>query len=415
LSNLPIYKKITACRGCGGSNLKTILELGTLPIADRLVDSTPPKEPEPRIPLTLTFCPACTLVQIKETVAPDVLFCNSYPYFTSVSPQLVNHFRESAESLIRIKNLNQNSLVIEAASNDGCMLKNFMTRGIGTIGIDPSDAPVQAANEHGINTINDFFSSDLAKSLRKNYPDGCDLFLANNVLAHVDSLGDFIDGISILLSEEGLAVIEVPYLLNLIEKCEFDTIYHQHLCYFSLTALVSLFEPRGLHINQVESIKIHGGSLRLYIEKKSDPNTTVHSLLKNEKKLAVDQFSYYENFTSRIESLKFNLVIRLKEIKDSGSTIAGYGAAAKACTLLNYCGINADLIPYIADKNSFKHRKFMGGCHIPIVPVTKLDITQPDYLLILAWNFSEEIMEQLSDFKNNGGKFIIPIPEVVIR
>lgn len=415
MSTEPIFKNLTKCRACQGINLKVILSLGDLPLADRLVETIPTEKPEPRIPTTLLFCSDCTLVQLKETVLPEILFCDSYPYFSSISPQLVDHFRRSAENLINERKLDRRSLVVEAASNDGCMLKNFVKNGIKAIGVDPSDAPVKAALQRGITTINDFFCSSQAIKLRNTYPAGCDLFLANNVLAHVSSLRDFIDGISIILSSKGLAVIEVPYLVSLIDKCEFDTIYHQHLCYFTLTSLMPLFSHRGLYINRVEQIAIHGGSLRLFIEKEDHRTASIETMLLREQKLGTGEMNYYNNFNQQVETLKSNLLSLLTEITNEHCTIAGYGAAAKACTLLNYCNIGTDILPYIVDKNQFKHNKFMGGSHTPIKPVTELYKNTPDYLLILAWNFAEEIMTELSAYKQQGGKFILPIPEISIK
>lgn len=401
------------CRSCGSEQLTSFLDLGITPLADGLLREEHLQLDEPAYPLEVAFCSHCGLMQILETVSAEKLFCDDYPYYSSFSESLLKHSKENALDLIKSRKLDKDSLVIELASNDGYLLKNYVEHNIPVLGIDPAEGPAKSAVAIGVPTMNTFFTKGLAKSL---VADGrqADVIHGNNVLAHVPDTNGFVEGIRMLLKDDGVAVIEVPYAKDLIDHIEFDTIYHEHLCYFTVTALDNLFRRHSLFLNDLRHLPIHGGSLRLYVEKNESVGSTVKEYLDIEKKEGLDIIDYYKDFSIKVENLRKKLLGLLQKLKSEGKRIAAYGAAAKGGTLINYVGIGRDLVEYVVDRNVHKQGRYMPGKHLPIYDPVRLMEDKPDYVLILPWNFSDEILEQQQAFRDAGGKFIIPIPEPVI-
>jgi SAM-dependent methyltransferase len=378
-------------------------------LADGLRRKEQLSQSEPMFPLNVAFCPNCSLVQLLETVPPEELFCQDYPYYSSFSPALLKHSRENALDLIETRKLDANSLVIELASNDGYLLKNFVEHGIPVLGIDPAEGPAKAAEKIGVPTINDFFGEGLAKKLAANGK-SADVIIGNNVLAHVADLHGFVEGIRLLLKETGAAVIEMPYVKDLVDHCEFDTIYHEHLCYFSLTALDHLFRIHSLFLNNVKRLSIHGGSLRIYVEKKENVSAVVKDMLNTEAAEKVNRIDYYRDFAQKVAGIRTELRKLLEGLKQKGATIAAYGAAAKGSTLINYSGIGTEFVDFVVDRNTHKQGLFMPGQHIPVLAPEALLEKMPAYVLLLAWNFADEILQQQKEYQQRGGRFIIPVP-----
>ncbi len=418
------------CRACGQGDLQLILSLGRTPLANALLTEAKLNLPEPRYPLDVVYCHSCTLVQITETVPRSTLFQN-YLYFSSFADTVVDNARDIVERLIATRSLSNDNLVLEIASNDGYLLQHYLQHNVPVLGIEPAENIAEVAQSQGIPTINDFFGKRLARELSVEGP-VADIIHANNVLAHVDDLNGVVAGLGLLLKPDGLAVIEVPYVKDLIDHIEFDTIYHEHLCYFSLTALDRLFNRHGLIIADVEHLPIHGGSLRLFVRhqiccepvwwalpkdgvvsKVDRPQlTTVPQMLAAERDWGVDQYGFYRDFGNQVERLRGKLVNLLQRLKAAGNRLAVYGASAKGTTLLNYFQIGREMLDFVADRSTVKQGHYTPGTHLPVVAPETLLRERPDYVLLLTWNFADEILAQQRDYRRGGGQFIIPIPDV---
>lgn len=398
------------CRSCGSSDLRPFLSLGKTPLADALLTADRLGCEEPMFPLDVAFCSGCTLVQILEVVPPEQLFVDNYLYFSSFSDVLLRHARTHVDRLVRSGGLGSSSFVVELASNDGYLLRNFLPHGVRVLGVDPAPDQARAARQAGVPTLGEFFGRDVALRIRAEHGPA-DVVIANNVMAHVPALNDFVGGVAVLLADDGLFTVENPWVKDLVDQGEFDTIYHEHLCYYSCASVDALVRRHGMFLQHVEYFpELHGGTLRWHIGKRDRVSPEARRLLELERASGVTTFDYYSGFGQRVEDIRRRLLDLLSGLKADGATIAGYGAAAKGSTMLNYAGIGPDLLEYVVDRNTWKQGKYMPGVHVPIRPVEVLLDEQPDYVLILAWNFTGEILEQQAEYRRRGGRFIRPVP-----
>ena len=387
-----------------------MLSLGSTPLANALLTEAQLAAPEPRFPLEVVFCASCSLVQLTRTVPPEVLF-SEYVYFSSFSDAAVEHARVVVDRVVKEGHAGPSSLVVEIASNDGYLLQHYERRGVPVLGIEPARNIAAAAVARGIPTLNEFFTEDLARRLAS---EGrvADVIHANNVLAHVPDPNGFVAGIRRLLAPQGRAIIEVPWVGDLVKNLEFDTIYHEHLSYFSLTALVGLFERHELTIADAEVVAIHGGSLRLWVRhaRAAARGASTEALLEAERRQGLTTGDGYADFADRVEQLGGELRQLLDTLKQAGHSIAAYGASAKGATLLNYFGIGRDTLDFIVDRSTVKQGHYAPGTHLPIRAPEALLTAMPAYVLLLTWNFAEEVLRQQAEYRRRGGRFIIPLP-----
>jgi SAM-dependent methyltransferase len=407
---------VTGCRACGGRLAVTMADLGLQPASNAFIVSVDAAHEEKRYPLRAKVCESCKLVQVDYDVAPQELFGN-YVYFSSYSDEWLTHAKDYCAMARRRFALDAHSLVVELASNDGYLLKNFIDMGVPVLGIDPSHTVAAAAEKIGVPTLVEFFGLSLAKKLVGEGKQA-DLIIANNVLAHVPLLNDFVAGIALLLKADGTVTIEFPHLLELIEHVEFDTIYHEHYSYFSLYAIDQVFSRQGLRIYDVERLPTHGGSLRIFASHSNrgglEDSASLLELRAEESAAGLADLTTYLRFAERVESCRASLLEFLALAKREGKVVAAYGAAAKGNTLLNFCGVTPADISQVADRNPHKQSKFLPGTHIPVVSPEALLESKPDYVLILPWNLQEEIRQQLRQIKEWGGRFVTPVPLVRI-
>lgn len=405
---------IGKCLGCGSDLTDAFLDLGDMPLANSYVESAIVKAEEILYKLAVAYCSQCHLVQITHRVDPMILFSN-YLYFSSFSNAFLSHAEAMAENLTRRFALSVNNLVMEIGSNDGYLLQFFRKKGFPVLGIEPAKNIAKVANENGIPTMDVFFCSDSVDEILQSREQS-DIIIGINVLAHVPLINDFLLAVNRCLKTSGSAVFEFPYLKDLLDNTEFDTIYHEHVFYYSLSAIRILAERAGLELYDVSRQKIHGGSVRVFLQKEGNYNVsnTVIEMLEQEQKCGMTSNTLYDDFGERVRKLKIELVRFLKGIKQEGDTIAAYGAAAKGNTLLNYAGIDRKLIDFVVDRSTYKHGLLLPGTRIPILHQDELQKRMPDYTLILAWNFTDEIIKQQDRYLEKGGRFIIPIPTVQV-
>ena len=403
------------CRHCGKPLQHTFIDLGMSPLCESFLTEKQLGEPETYYPLHVRVCDTCWLVQLPEFVSPAHIF-TEYAYFSSYSTSWVAHAKGYCEMIKARLDLQPNSFVVELGSNDGYLLQHFLALGQRVLGIEPAANVAEAARAKGIPTRTAFFNTEIARQVVAEHGNA-DLIVANNVLAQVPQLNDFVASMAYLLAPEGVITIEVPHIERLIAENQFDTIYHEHFSYFSLVTLGRLAAANGLVPIDVEMLPTHGGSLRVYLARRGSQHPIsirVGDMLAQERRARLETLSAYSDFARRVQRTKRNLLSVLIAAKEGGKRICGYGAPGKGNTLLNYCGIGTDFLDFTVDRNPYKHGLYTPGMHIPIKPVDAIDAAQPDYILILPWNLKQEIVEQMRHVGKWGGKFIVPIPEIAV-
>lgn len=402
------------CRHCGKPLTHTFLDLGFAPPSNAYLTEADLAKPEKYFPLKIQVCDQCWLVQTEDYAEADELFSPDYAYFSSTSSGWLAHAARYAETMIRDLSLDQNSMVIEVASNDGYLLKNFVAAAIPCLGIEPTDSTAEAAEQLGIPVLRQFFGEKLGQQLAAEGKQA-DLIAGNNVYAHVPDINDFTLGLKAALKPGGTITLEFPHLMRLIEHTQFDTVYHEHFSYLSLFTVIRIFEKAGLRVWKVEELTTHGGSLRVFGCDATDSRSTqgsVEAVLQEEQKRGLQQLSTYLSFQPRADKVKNDLLAFLIEQKRNGEKVAAYGAAAKGNTLLNYAGVKSDLLPFVCDAASAKQYKFMPGSHIPILPPTAIAEEKPDFVVVLPWNIADEVMRQNAFIRQWGGKFVMAVPEL---
>ena len=402
------------CLFCHAPLRRTFVDLGMHPLCESYISEDKLNQMEPFYPLHVFVCEQCFLVQLHEYVTPAEIF-TEYAYFSSYADSWVQHAKRYTDMIVERLKLTAESFVVELASNDGYLLQHFVAKGIPVLGVEPAANVAEAARKKNIPTLVKFFGRQTANELVAERG-RADLVLGNNVLAQVPDINDFVAGIKVLVAPRGIVTIEFPHLMKLMEENQFDTIYHEHFFYFSLMAAERIFAAHGLTLFDVEELPTHGGSLRIYGGHAEENHLSMTEryvdLMRREKAAGIDRLDTYALFAEKVKETKRKLLAFLIEAKRKGKAIAGYGAPGKGNTLLNYCGVRGDFLDYTVDRNRYKQGKFLPGTHIPIYPPEKIRETKPDYVLILPWNFKDEIMEQVGYIREWGGQFVVPIPEV---
>jgi 2-polyprenyl-3-methyl-5-hydroxy-6-metoxy-1,4-benzoquinol methylase len=407
---------MSCCRFCGAALTQTFVDLGMSPLCENYISAGQLNQMEPFYPLHVYVCEQCFLVQLEEYVDPEHIF-TEYAYFSSYAESWLQHARKYTDLIVERFRLDKKSQIVEIASNDGYLLQYFVEKGIPVLGIEPARNVARVAVDKGVPTLTEFFGEECAKRLVGAHKHA-DLLIGNNVLAQVPQLNDFVAGMKLLLKPRGIITMEFPHLMRLMEGNQFDTIYHEHFSYFSFITAEKVFAAHGLTLFDVEELATHGGSLRIYARHNEDGSKPVtervSELRASEEQSGFDRMGHYTAFGEQIKETKRKLLSFLIEAKRAGKSVAGYGAPGKGNTLLNYCGVRTDFLDYTVDRNPYKQGKFLPGTHIPIHRPDRIRETRPDYVLILPWNFRDEIMEQMADIREWGGKFVVPIPEVRI-